>query len=218
MKRILSLTASLVMLSGCGTGITSTTASLLEADSTSWSAQALNERDGDRQRPSPAERFAELDADSDGFLALEELESAKPAESDRPEGMQGQRRRGPRGGGPMPEPTEMIETLDTDKDGKISLAEFEAGAPEAGDRQGGERPDIETIFKQIDADSDGSLTAEEFAAAKPPEGRRRHRGDRPMPEPADIVAHLDTDEDGKVSLDEFKKGPGPRHPEEVLQG
>jgi hypothetical protein len=64
-----------------------------------------------------------------------------------------------------------LARLDTDKDGRISLAEFTAGQTEtkaASLNQGGMESgvgDAAVIFKQLDADHDNYLSATELASA-----------------------------------------------------
>lgn len=58
-------------------------------------------------------------------------------------------------------PEEMFKKLDTDSDGKVSLAEFKAGP------MGQRNPEkAEDTFKKRDKDNDGSLTLEEMKGGR----------------------------------------------------
>lgn len=82
-----------------------------------------------------------------------------------------------------PDPQEMFSRLDTDGDGKVTLAELQAGAPKAPDGASGQAagksangagpPSPEQMLADLDGDSDGVVSYEEFAAwrpAEPPSG------------------------------------------------
>ncbi len=62
-----------------------------------------------------------------------------------------------------------FEQVDTDKDGKISLAEFTTGMPS--------QEKATKIFGKKDKDADGYLTAEEYAA-KGGKGKKGGKGDK----------------------------------------
>lgn len=77
-----------------------------------------------------------------------------------------------------PDPQEMFSRLDTDGDGKVTLAELQAGAPPAPGGKGGEAmagaggsgpPTAEQMLADLDGDGDGAVSWEEFAARRPPE-------------------------------------------------
>lgn len=118
-------------------------------------------------------RFNELDADTDGFLTSTEL-AAIPHIT--PEQV-----------------TAMITRLDTDADGKISLAEFLVALkpveppfpPIPLPPPGPPAPPapVPPVLKPFDADNNGILSPAEFAA---------------------FVTAVDTDADGKVSPEEWK--------------
>jgi len=84
-----------------------------------------------------AERFAEIDANSDGELTQEELKAAHEA------------RRGQRNKGKAKE-------ADTDENGAISLDEAEAAGMER----------LVENFDQLDGDGNGEISREEFQAAR----------------------------------------------------
>ena len=66
----------------------------------------------------------------------------------------------PAGEKPKRDPAKMIEKLDTNKDGAISLEEFKAGP------KGKKDPvKAEEFFKKLDKDGNGSVSAEEMAGA-----------------------------------------------------
>ncbi len=89
-----------------------------------------------------AERFAEADANSDGLLSAEEMAAfaeARRAERDA-------NRRSQRIG-------RMIDHLDKDEDGMISLEEISAEGPAR-------------MFERLDSNEDGAITREEAEAAR----------------------------------------------------
>ena len=88
---------------------------------------------------------------------------------------------GGRGGG-------MMGRYDTDKDGKVSLAEYEAGR--------------QMMFQRLDADGNGTLTFAELDAA------RQKAGDDPraqmMIKRIDALKAADANGDQAISADEYK--------------
>jgi hypothetical protein len=80
--------------------------------------------------------------------------------------------------------------LDTDKDGKVSAAEYTAG--------------VKTSFDKLDANADGKVTASEmdsaYTTSKPGVGAAQ------TPSSADRIKTLDTDGDGSLSLSEHEAG------------
>lgn len=97
-----------------------------------------------------AHRAAEItaaDTDGDGFLSAEEL-AAMQAKQMQARGTQRAQR--------------MIDRMDSDNDGKLSLAEMQDRAP-------GQR-----MFDRMDTDNDGALSEAEIAAAK--DRMADHRG------------------------------------------
>lgn len=93
------------------------------------------------------DRFGIADADGDGFVTKQELVNvaANPGEI---------------------RATAMLNRMDTDGDGKVSLAETKAFAEDRAERR----------FERADADGDGFITAEEAQAVVG--DRRGRRGDR----------------------------------------
>ncbi len=121
--------------------------------------------------------FSGLDANGDGFLTKEEMEKDMPPPPPKTEGkpegtppsallpnppMAG----GGLTGGPAGKPP--VDTLDANKDGKLSIEEF----------TGAMKPRIEEMFKRFDADGNGSLNSGEMSLKHGPK-----RGPRPSPEP-----------------------------------
>ena len=115
-----------------------------------------------------AERFKQMDTDGSGEVSLAEMTAAREARqekrmermamrADRGTGEPGTRMGGKRGGRGMGMRGHGgmrggMMRLDADKDGAITLAEFEAGALER--------------FNRHDANKDGKITQEERAAAR----------------------------------------------------
>ena len=92
-------------------------------------------------------RFANTDTDGDGFLSVTELEAA---------GSERAKKRAAR----------MIERLDADQDGKLSLAEMKQT-----------RRDPARLFERLDTDNSGGISEEEFQEARA--HRKGRRGDKP---------------------------------------
>jgi hypothetical protein len=89
-----------------------------------------------------------------------------------------------------PDGTNPFQTLDSDGDHSISLAEAQAGAPELASR-----------FSKIDANQDGLLSIDEVIAGQPVRNVLHHR---PMQE--DFAA-ADVDADGKLTRAEAQGMP-----------
>ncbi len=126
--------------------------------------------------------FTELDTDGNGSITLEELEGAGAARFaaadtngdgalSRDELIaQAQTRTEAR-------VDRMLERLDADADGQITLAEAEAVHEGRGNGRG---PSPERMFERFDADSDGAVTQAEFdeALADMMDRRGERHGDR----------------------------------------
>ena len=94
------------------------------------------------------DRFAQLDADDDGYVSQAEMRQAR----------EGARARRP-----------AFSELDSDGDGQLSAAELEA-VPSRGNRRTADR------FNHLDADGDGYVSQEELQAGarhRPPGGNRQ---------------------------------------------
>ena len=89
----------------------------------------------------PAAAFGEADANGDGVLEGDELTAFREAQERAREERRQQR---------------MVERLDTDGDGKLSLEEIEAGTRR--------RP--QKVFDRLDADDNGEVSLEELAEAQ----------------------------------------------------
>jgi Ca2+-binding EF-hand superfamily protein len=82
-----------------------------------------------------------------------------------------------------------FKELDSNDDGRISLAEFEAGTDKK--------------FKSMDADGNGRVTTAEMDAVKAKLGGESRTAPRAGTSTADRVKVLDTDGDGTVSAQEM---------------
>ena len=122
--------------------------------------------------------FARMDADSDGFLSKDEIDRASKAM------------------GAATAPAEQIQRLkamDTDKDGKITRAEFK-GQP--------------GMFARLDKNQDGVISADEMPAGVPATAKAKMKtAATPRAASGELGPRLkamDTDGDGKLSKAEFK--------------
>lgn len=131
--------------------------------------------------------FTRLDKNEDNYLTAEELPTHKGSKERK------------RGG---------FETLDTDKDKKVSKEEFLAVEP-GGEHASPERR--EKLFSYLDRNADGFLTKED----RPKPGETTHRrgpksGKAGKGAASDIIAQrikrLDTNQDDELSLSEFLAG------------
>lgn len=88
--------------------------------------------------------------------------------------------------------TEMFDTIDADKDGKLSYAELEANR--------------KAEFDAADANKDGTLSAEELSA------RALARFQEKLAERTQaMLDNMDNDGNGSLSADEMGDGPGMRN-------
>lgn len=107
--------------------------------------------------------FAEMDANKDGSISRAEFDAGHQARKEKRGAMkhEGRGHKGPRGahhgGG------KMLERADSNKDGKVTLAEMTAGAL--------------ARFDRVDANRDGTISVEERKAAHDAM-RNARRGDR----------------------------------------
>jgi hypothetical protein len=91
-----------------------------------------------------------------GFATAEEGKPGKPGRPGGPGGPGGD-------GKGRPGPEQIIQRLDTDKDGSVSLEEFKAGP-----RAKQDPSKAEEMFKKLDTNTDGKISLEEFKAAPRP--------------------------------------------------
>lgn len=97
-----------------------------------------------------AQRFAEIDADGDGALTLQEMQAAPAARF----------------------AARMLERFDADGDGALTAQELHTGARERGIGRRGD------VVARLDADGDGAISAQEFAARRAVRGPRHGHGAR----------------------------------------
>ncbi len=88
---------------------------------------------------------------------------------------------------------QMFSRADKDRDGSISLAEFQAlGKPAASAATGA----MDAAFKALDSDGDGKLSAAEMAKARP---HHRHGGNQPVMGADGMSALLGAQESGQAA-------------------
>ncbi len=86
----------------------------------------------------------------------------------------------------------MFDTLDADKDGKVTFAEMEAHR--------------KAEFTAADANADGALNAEELSAHQ-----MARMQERMAERTQSMLDNMDNDGNGSLSIDELGQGPGQRH-------
>ncbi|WP_165354549.1 EF-hand domain-containing protein [Tropicimonas sp. IMCC6043] len=136
--------------------------------------------------------FAELDADADGKVTVEEFRTF------------GETRL-----------TARFLDADTDGDGKLSAAELQAGMEAY--RAGVAASRMQAMVARLDTDKDGLVSQEEFAALQAGRGQFRPGAADPG---ARMIARFDSDRDGALSETEFAAaqqmvGFGPRGGQDV---
>jgi Ca2+-binding EF-hand superfamily protein len=83
-----------------------------------------------------------------------------------------------------------MKMMDTDKNGRITMAEHTMGAKK--------------MFEKIDADYDGRVTATEMDAAH--KDMPSAHSSKPVKSSANKIKTIDTDSDGVISAEEHEKG------------
>lgn len=104
------------------------------------------------------------------------------------------------------QPGDLATSMDTDGDGKVSLAEFVGARPsDVSEEQ------ATNLFNSFDTESSGSLTVDQLNEAMA--GNAQPMGAGPPPPPSssddslsDLFSSLDTDGDGVISQEEFASG------------
>jgi Ca2+-binding EF-hand superfamily protein len=97
---------------------------------------------------------------------------------------------------------EVFARMDSDRDGQVSLEEFEAGIrrPYGAEREGVVYQKLPARFRVLDADANGFLDAHEYAGLAP---RWQGSGEPPSFEAADV------DKDGRIDFREFAREHAP---------
>merc|ERR1711988_2035778 len=90
------------------------------------------------------------------------------------------------------ESKKILESLDEDHDGKISLAEFSAAFINR--KVSSQQERMWNVFQQLDKNMDGFLDEKELRSAA---------SNLPKKEIEDLIKKVDKDGNGKVSYDEF---------------
>lgn len=137
----------------------------------------------------PQKRFTTLDTNQDGFLEAAEFPQKAKVEGD---------------GTARGEMREKLKAADTDKDGKLSQAEYTAGFPNAPTER----------FAKLDRNSDGFVDRSDREGAEAAAGEKKKKGDAAKKDgkvPADtatyitdLVAKHDADKDGKLTKAELE--------------
>ena len=118
-------------------------------------------RDGATGRADRAAKMVErFDTDGNGSLDASELE----AMGDKHGGKRGGKEGGKHGHKGGDKGARMIERMDANDDGKLSMEEMM------------QRHDPAKMFERLDKDGNGSVSAEEFEAAKKMHGKRHNKG------------------------------------------
>ena len=157
--------------------------------------------------------FKQFDTSGDGFLQIDELKRAF-----RAIGMK------KRDGTKFEVDQKMFDSFDTNKDGKVSLAEFEANLHDKtrakieaelnkgwvfdkakwdASKERHSKINMSKVFKQFDTDNDGVLDIREMQRAFRAIGLKKRDGTK-MEVDLEMFNSFDTNKDGKVSLAEFE--------------
>ena len=122
-----------------------------------------------------AQDFIMIDADSDGYITLEELAAVQEKTLDQ-------------------QNAETFKLLDADADGAVSKSEYIEFYSKVAANQQGKAPDLDKNFEALDTDRNGELSMEELAA---------FRSDTKDTTNQMAISVMDTDKDGKVSRKEY---------------
>lgn len=147
-----ALTLGLILLLGASSLALAAPGGARDADRAEMREEMFNRLDADGDGQFTAEdlenqaalRFEENDTNGDGFLSSDEMKAAAEQRlSERAERMS----------------TRMMDRLDEDGDGRLSLEEASAGGKRSG-----------RMFERADANGDGVITRAEFMNAERPGG------------------------------------------------
>ena len=143
-------------------------------------------------RPSPAEMFAKMDTNGDGFVDKAEFTAfgkqmaAKMGKADKS--------------------AELFAKIDTNGDGKISQSENDAFASQMqaarAQRHHGAGGNLEDMFAKMDTNGDGSVDKTEFEAFIQQMANQADSQANSTNKSNDLFSQIDTDGDGKISKSE----------------
>ncbi|SEV96272.1 EF-hand domain-containing protein [[Clostridium] fimetarium] len=124
--------------------------------------------------PSAEDFFAQVDANSDGEISVDELKAQRPM-------------------GPPPTENQTISSdLDTDGDGTISSDEYDSILSQMGIT---DAPSAKDFFSQVDTNSDGEISIDELNAQNTLASQAAST--------QSISSVIDLDNDGTISTDEY---------------
>lgn len=201
MKTILLSGAAVAALFIGGTAVAQSTKAPVAASAKAPAAAA-------RKAAQPATRaevqalaattFGKLDANKDGFVSKEELAAVETRREQKLE------QRASR-----IDPGKLFTRLDTNKDGKITVAEANAGRPKAAQAKGkpaAQPATFQGLFARADANKDGVITSAELnVIGQQVKTQLEKVGERQDAMATRMFTLSDTNKDGRLSLAEMQQ-------------
>lgn len=112
-----------------------------------------------------------------------------------------------------------LDSWDTDKNGKVTCAEFIAALSKDLDLTAAQRKLYELAFKELDIDGDGQLSnLEAFKGLEVGRAGSKALSDEQLQRILGELMQKDSNNDGKVTVKEFSEAIGPYLTKEDLQG
>ena len=154
--------------------------------------------------------WEEEDKDKDGYIAWEEFTGPKGAEEPpkiREEKLKQQQQQQQQQQQELQAErvySELVKSIDTDQDGKISKSEMADKFIKMG-----QSPMTEIFWKQSDPDGDGFVTYDEFIAdmkemqRQQQQQQQQQQGQQQQTDMTAVVQSIDTDKDGRISKAEL---------------
>ena len=131
--------------------------------------------------------FKDLDENHDGYISVEELEHYMKRNASKNLGIN------------LEELKNIIDCIDTDKNGKINYNEFIAST--LGDQLVSSKDNLKNVFSMMDKDGNGFIDQDELLGILKQHGHIS--SEKVLRNMKEIFATTDTNKDGKIDFDEF---------------